>query len=174
MIRTIDDYRNAKPHPVSKEEASGSDKDGFTLARAGHLKLKLQALNDVLLRTPLEQHTRLQLQDIVKHTAPLTYISDSEEVYLLVQNLSWPDLIPDIFIKAYSEALQSQHFTNVFKRKKWERAYPYTPTFSGIRPLLPQLDAVCNTTLHALFQKADERGMSVTTSLSLSYLTARQ
>ncbi|KAF2625708.1 hypothetical protein BU25DRAFT_109547 [Macroventuria anomochaeta] len=163
MIVTIDNYRCALDRAVpSNNEPSQLDDLKFTVVSAGHLKLKLQALNSALAHTPPAQHHRLRLDDTLQGALPRTYINRSEEVYFLVKSLPWPSMIPEVFVKAYGEVLQSRPFTNtcISTIKKHTPEFTWrvsAPTFSGIRPLLPELDALCNTTLNDYFQRADEK-----------------
>jgi hypothetical protein len=170
MIVTLDDYRGAadsSTRPSNNKSPEGDDYK-FTVARAGQLKLKLQALNDSLVRTPPGQHHQLHYDEILKGTPSRTYVNGSEEVYFLVKCLSSHEDIPDVFIKAYIEVLQLRPFTNTFSRKQFPVPhYPKTiaatfaPTFSDIRPMLPGLDAVCDTKLDAFFHNAEQRGRSL-------------
>lgn len=173
MIVTIDDYRGAtKPEAeiCNNEQIRDEDDDSpFTVARAGLLKLKLQALNSALTRTPLDQHNTLKLDDIVQGVLPRTYVSGSEQVYFLVKGLSWPSKIPDVFIKAYAEVTRSCPFKNRYLLRPLVEKGPgplppasfaFAPTFSVIRSLLRELDASCSTKLSKLFDRADENGMA--------------
>ena len=167
MIVTIDNFRdtvdsNAR---LGNNKSLTEDDFKFTVARAGRIKLRLQALNNALVRTPSDQHNQLELNDIVKNTSSRTYIDGSEEVYFMIKNLASPEDIPDIFVKAYSEVLQLRPFTNKYipnPFNKFERprtiAARFAPTFSDVRPILPGLDAVCDTALHEYFQKAEQKG----------------
>jgi hypothetical protein len=160
-IVTINDYCHGTDSSTGPSNASLiPDLDIFTVTKAGHVKLKLQALNDVLSRTPPEQHVELRLDDVFQDISPRTYVNGSEEVYFLVKSLSRPEMIPGLFVAAYSEALKSLHFTNILVRPHGRRGY--APTFSSIRHLLPALDVLCDTSLATFFQKADERGRSST------------
>lgn len=170
MIVTIDDYRgaaNSRAGDTNTEPPNDADVP-FTVATAGHLKLKLQALNNTLTRTPQNQHCQIQFDDILKSASPRTYVDGSEEVYFLLKSLPWPTKIPEVFIGAYSEVLQLRPFTNTYVPRistpKDEYLTPhflaarFAPTFSRIRSVLSQLDAVCNTKLDTFFQSADEKG----------------
>lgn len=177
MIVTIDDYRGAaaaNAGPGHNEPPKGGDFK-FTVARAGHLKFQLQALNIALTRTPFNQHSQLQFDDILQGASPRTYVNGSEEVYFLTKSLPWPSKIPEVFAEAYSQVLQLRPFTNTYIVRDFTQVTPeffssasarFAPIFSKIRPLLPELDMLCDTTLNTFFQKADEKGMSSSRSFS--------
>jgi len=167
MIVTIDDYRStALSNTNNSNEPLKEDDCQFTVAGAGRLKLKLQALNNALTRTPLDQHLQLPFDDIVKGSSCRTYVDGSEEVYFMLKNIPGPSNIPDVFVKAYYEVLRLRPYTNAYVVKQYyePRAYDtvngrFTPTFSEVRPMLLGLDTICDTTLHRFFQDAEERGM---------------
>ncbi|KAF3035667.1 hypothetical protein E8E12_003646 [Didymella heteroderae] len=164
MIVTIDDYRgaaDAKPSQVEKLIDNGSK---FTVADAGDLKLKLQALHRLLECTPLDQHSRLRFDDILQAPSSRTYVDGSEHVYFTIKSLSWPSKIPEAFIEAYREVLQSRPFTNRYIYKPivsgtWHQETSISArsaaTFSAIRPLLPELDSLCDTELADYYQRAE-------------------
>ncbi|KAJ4405006.1 hypothetical protein N0V91_005550 [Didymella pomorum] len=118
MIVTIDDYRGtsiAKPGSRHlRDEELIDDGSKFTVANAGDLMLKLQALHRLLIHAPVEHHSRLPLDDILKAAPPRTYVDGSENVYFAVKGLSWPSKIPEAFIEAYRDVLQSRPFTNKY------------------------------------------------------------
>ncbi|KAH6644413.1 hypothetical protein C7974DRAFT_383492 [Boeremia exigua] len=169
MIVTIDDYRGADSEdgPGKSEQIKDEDDDTkFTVSMAGHLKLKLQALNSMLICTPSDRHDQLQFDDVAAGVPPRTYVNGSEKVYFLVRDLTWPSKIPDIYMNAYSEVVRSCPFTNRYirrpSRNRKLRCYgptytSFAPTFSSIRALLPHIDALCNTSLNDFFEKADEK-----------------
>lgn len=167
MIVAIDDFRET----VDPDAQLGSNKSlteddvKFTVTRAGCIKLRLQALNSALVHTPSDQHNQLHFEDIAKSISSRTYIDGSEEVYFMIKNLASPEDIPDIFVKAYSEVLQLRPFMNKYipnPLSRFERPRTivarFASTFSDIRPILPGLDAICDTALHECFQKAEQRG----------------
>lgn len=165
MIVTIDDYRGA----ANTNEAGPKDeKDSFrfTVAKAGHLKMKLQALNNMLTRTPAHQHGELLYDVILQSAPPRVYVNGAEEVYFLLKHLPWPEKIPKVFVKAYREVLQSRPFTNRYysnflTREELKHYGPLSaPTFSSVRQLLPEIDALCNTSLSDVFRNADDRCLS--------------
>ena len=174
MIRTIHDYRGAEESQAGSSSSTDQFKDEdddslFTVARAGFLQLKLQALDNALTRVPIDQHKQLRLNDIVQSIHPRTYVSGSEQVYFLVKDLSWPSKIPQVFINAYEEVLNFRPFTNNYIRRPRRGLHPlgaipvssrFAPTFSAIRPLLRDLDASCHTNLSNFFDQADHGGMS--------------
>lgn len=175
MIVTIGDYRGnaiAKPGPHDDEQLV-DDGSKFTVANAGDLKLRLQALHRLLIHTPVEHHRRLQFDDILKAASPRTYVDGSENVYFAVKSLSWPSKIPEVFIEAYREVLQSRPFTNKYIYKpiaagSWHQEMSVSArsaaTFSAIRPLLPELDSICNTELTNFYQRAEFQGESKSSS----------
>ena len=191
MIRTIHDYRGAEESQAGSSSSTDQFKDEdddslFTVARAGFLQLKLQALDNALSQVPMDQHKQLRLNDIVQSIHPRTYVSGSEQVYFLVKDLSWPSKIPQLFINAYEEVLNFRPFTNKYVRRPRRGLQPlgaipipvyspfpptfsaipipvssrFAPTFSAIRPLLRDLDASCHTNLSNFFDQADHGGMS--------------
>lgn len=174
MIVTIDDYRgvasiNARPSDDQPFEDDGSK---FTVANAGALKLKLQALNNLLICTPIDQHNALQFGNILRSASPRTYVNGSEEVYFRVKGLSWPSKIPEMFVKAYGEVVQKRPFTNKYTYKTIKALTPdpsnlldsvsarSASPFSTIRPLLHELDTLCDTKLNDFFERADSQGQS--------------
>lgn len=171
MIVTIDDYRStasAKSGPCHDEELV-DDGSKFTVANAGDLKLRLQALHRLLKRTPVAQHGTLRFDDILKPALSRTYVGGSENVYFAVKSLSWPSRIPQVFIEAYREVLQRRPFTNKYIYKPpqagaWRQDISVSAraaaTFSSIRPLLPELDMLCNTELTGFYQRAENQGES--------------
>lgn len=173
MIVTIDDYRGtsiAKPGSRHlRDEELIDDGSKFTVANAGDLMLKLQALHRLLIHAPVEHHSRLPLDDILKAAPPRTYIDGSENVYFAVKGLSWPSKIPEAFIEAYRDVLQSRPFTNKYIYKpvragSWHQEMSVSArsaaTFSAIRPLLPELDSICDTELTNLYQRVEIKGAS--------------
>ena len=174
MIRTIHDHRAAAESQAmassSTDQIRDEDDDSlFTVARAGVLQLKLQALDNALTRVPMDQHKHLQLNDIVQSIRPRTYVSGSEQVYFLVKDLSWPSKIPQVFINAYEEVLDLRPFTNKYIRRPRIGVDPlaglpvssrFAPTFSAIRLLLREIDASCHTKLSNFFDQAEYSGMS--------------
>lgn len=168
MIVTIDDYRGTKaaPHHDGKLK---DDEFKFTVANAGNLKLKLLALNNLLVQTPFGQHSGLRFDTILENACSRTYVNGSEEVYFMVKNLSWPSKIPEIFIQAYLEVLQGRPFTNkyIYKTRKWwipdqfaSVSAKSAATFSTTRSVLRDLDILCNTRLYDFFQRAESQGRS--------------
>jgi hypothetical protein len=173
MIRTIHDHRGAAESQAeacsSTDQIKDEDDDSlFTVARAGFLQLKLQALDNALTRVPMDQHKKLRLNDIVQSIHPRTYVSGSEQVYFLVKDLSWPSMIPQVFINAYEEVLSFRPFTNNYIQRPRIGLRPlsampvssrFAPTFSAIRPLLREIDASCHTKLSNFFDQANCSGM---------------
>ncbi|KAF3046753.1 hypothetical protein E8E11_005349 [Didymella keratinophila] len=168
MIVTINDYQGtaiAKHGPRHDEELV-DDGSKFTVANAGDLKLRLQALHKLLIRTPVEHHSRLRFDGILKAASSRTYVDGSENLYFAVKSLSWPSKIPEAFTEAYREVLQSRPFTNryIYKSVKagsWHQELSVSArsaaTFSAIRPLLSELDGLCNTELTGFYQRAEAR-----------------
>ncbi|KAJ4992935.1 3 exoribonuclease family protein [Stagonosporopsis vannaccii] len=165
MVVTIDNYRGAaEPKAGAKDK---QDNPNFTVAMAGYLKMELQALNKMLTRTPVDQHGELLFEVILRSKPPGgTYVSGSEELYFLVKTMPWPQKIPTVFVNAYKEVLQSRPFTNKYTPKcegrgKFKYHEPlsitFLPTFSTVRLLLPEIDALCNTSLSDIFRNADDR-----------------
>ncbi|KAJ4367950.1 hypothetical protein N0V86_009791 [Didymella sp. IMI 355093] len=166
MIVTIDDYRgtvNAKAEPGHNEKLV-DDGSKFTVANAGDLKLRLQALHELLIHTPLEQHSGIRFDDTLNGISSRTYVNGSEKVYFTVKGLSWPSKIPEAFIEAYREVLQCRPHTNKYIYKtitagSWHLEMSVSArsaaTFSAIRPLLPELDSLCDTELTSFYQQAE-------------------
>jgi hypothetical protein len=173
MIRTIHDHRSAAESQAEASSSSDQIKDEdddslFTVARAGFLQLKLQALDNALTRVPMDQHKQLRLNDIVQSIHPRTYVSGSERLYFLVKDLSWPSKIPQVYINAYEEVLNCRPFTNKYIPRPTRGVEPlgampvslrFAPTFSAIRLLLREIDASCHTKLSNFFDEAGYSGM---------------
>lgn len=176
MIVTIDDYRDAAGASSNEQPLDEDDGSKFTVAMAGQLKVKLQALNSMLARTPLDQHGVLCFDDVVRGAASRTYVNRSEDIYFMVKHLPWPSQIPKVFAGAYSEVVRTHMFTNKYvctpSRREGHGAHEptstkFAPTFSSIRPLLPEVDVLCDTSLNDFFEKADAKCMSSDLSLRL-------
>jgi hypothetical protein len=181
MIVTIDDYcgtANAKAEP-GHDVKLVDDGSKFTVANAGDLKLRLQALHELLIHTPLEQHSGIRFDDILNGISSRTYVNGSEKVYFTVKDLSWPSKIPEAFIEAYREVLQCRPYTNKYIYKTITAGSRHlemsvsarsAATFSAIRPLLPELDSLCDTELTSFYKRAESQGGFQNTSL---YVAAR-
>lgn len=170
MIVTLDDYRGAIDAKPVYDEEHIDDGSKFTVANAGVLKLKLQALHRLLTRTPLDQHSSLRFDEILKIASSRTYVDGSENVYFTVKGLSWPSKIPEAFVEAYREVLQSRPFTNRYiykpvvagiRHQEMAVSARSAATFSTIRPLLPELDNLCGADLANFFQRAESQGESI-------------
>lgn len=170
MIVTIDNYRGIANTSAAHSDTEQIRDDGiiFTVVAAGELKLRLQALNNVLVRTPIDQHHLIELDDAFRSNIPRTYVNGSEEVFFKAKSLSSPSKIPEVFVRAYGDVLQRRPFINVYNCKTVKkRPAKSTSTFSTIRPLLPELDTICNTKLNDFFQQADSQGQPLPRSLSV-------
>lgn len=143
-----------KLHQTAKEER-------FSLADAAHLKLKLRALDHAL---STNSHDALHAHDIKQaidacQLAPShgnVYVDGSEEMYLVVKTLSRPDLIPDVYVEAYTAALHGRTFVNERRVSNFKKGVD--PTFSQIRPLLKDIDHVCDTKLEAAYKNKEDNG----------------
>lgn len=166
MIVTIDDYRGAVQKTNNSNEPPPEDDHQFTVASAGRLKLRLQALNDALTRTPPGQHLQLPFDEIINSTSSRTYVDGSEEVYFMLKNFPGPNSIAGVFIKAYGEVLRQRPYMSAYIIRQHHEPHAhktmserFAPTFSDIRPMLCGLDAVCHTSLSRFFEEAEKKGM---------------
>lgn len=136
--------------------------DSYTVARAGLIKLKLQALSNALNQTPPDRHHELQFNDILSEVKSPAHVVGAEEVYFCTRALLHPDEIPEVYVTAYKQVLRSQHFANVYLSRPRPREDPrtvaagYAPTFSDVRPLLLALDAICGTDLEGFYMDVEE------------------
>jgi hypothetical protein len=117
----------------------------FTLTEAGVLVRALQALDERLRITRLELHPALRPTDTPAPSTGLsTYVRGAEDVYHLLNHLPRPDLVPSVYLDAYTSALHARPFTNTDQAP-----------FSAIRLLLPRLDEFCATNLSSFYQAAE-------------------
>ncbi|KAF2134870.1 hypothetical protein P153DRAFT_362593 [Dothidotthia symphoricarpi CBS 119687] len=123
----------------------------FTVADAGQLMLKLQALDETLRLTPFEDHPKLDLESI--DVASGTYVIGSEDLFQVVKGISCAGLIPDVYIEAYRTMLQRRPYLNHFRKSDINKGYD--PTFSEVRRILADIDALCGTELYGYIQKLD-------------------
>lgn len=174
MIVTIDDYRGvaeSSAAPDRHKHTRDEDVDSqFTVPRAGIVKMKLQALNSALARTPLDQHRYLDLDATVQRISPRMYVDGSEELYFLVKGLPWPSKIPHAFLEAYREVSASRPYTNRYLPRPFRGCNPskqatvetlFAPTFAMILPLLSGIDSLCGTNLNGFFNQASQNGTSL-------------
>ncbi|KAL5118673.1 hypothetical protein ACEQ8H_003350 [Pleosporales sp. CAS-2024a] len=119
----------------------------FSVADAAQLRRTLQALNDKL--TPDVDTATLEEACRPRPVDENVYVDGSEEFFLLVKSIPRADLVPAIYIEAYT-AVQRGRFP-VNHRRVSDFTKGGDLTFSEIRPLLPQIDHVCRLNLHAAF-----------------------
>ncbi|CBX95918.1 hypothetical protein LEMA_P030700.1 [Plenodomus lingam JN3] len=146
----------------------------FTVTDAVHVKLKLQALDAALSNLNLDRNGQVDMKSAINacqsrpfHEA--VYVDGSEEFYLLVKSLSRPDLIPNVYVNAYSSVLHGRPYLNEYKVSDFRKGVD--PTFSEIRPLLAQIDALCETHLDSAFNELETRGKYLNRPSDLRLLT---
>lgn len=125
-----------------------------TVADAGKLMLKLQALDEKLRLTPPENHHNIDLDSIVVKSG--VYVNGSEHLYQLVKMTSRPDLIPEVYFEAYITLLQRRPYVNHDRVSDVNKGND--PTFSEIWRILSKIDALCGTGLRGYIQKLDQAG----------------
>ncbi len=143
-----------KLHQTAKEER-------FSLADAAHLKLKLRALDHALSTNSQEALHADDIKEAIDACQPATshgnvYVDGSEEIYLVVKTLSRPDLIPDVYVEAYTAALHGRIYVNERRVSNFKKGVD--PTFSQIRPFLKDIDHVCDTSLEAAYKDVEDNG----------------
>jgi hypothetical protein len=126
-----------------------------------HLKLQLQALDNALSNIRSEDYSDVTVDKIIDacQSRPFhetVYVAGSEEFYLLVKGLSRADLIPHVYAQACISLLHGRHYANEFKVSDFNRGVD--PTFSEIRPLLGDIDRVCETDLSATITRLEDAG----------------
>ncbi|KAI4664100.1 uncharacterized protein J4E79_003601 [Alternaria viburni] len=159
VVRTIHDL-NARQLIVRPTLPSPStDTERFSLADAGHLKLKLQALDRAI--SSIRPHSPSEdditnVDDACKAnpSGGSVYVAGSERFYLVVKGLTGPRATADAYAEAYKNVLQGRPYANKYKLSGWEGP---TPTFSEIRPLLRDIDIACETNLESAFAILEER-----------------
>ncbi|KAI4705557.1 hypothetical protein J4E81_000440 [Alternaria sp. BMP 2799] len=159
VIRTIHDL-NARQQIVRPTLPKPStDTERFSLADAGHLKLKLQALDRAIssIRPDSPSEDDITNIDDACQTNPSggsVYVAGSERFYLVVKGLTGPRATADAYAEAYKNVLQGRPYANKYKLSGW--AGP-PPIFSEIRPLLRDIDIACETNLESAFAILEER-----------------
>lgn len=133
----------------------------YTVAQAGLLKAKLEALSDVLTRTPFEQHKELHFDEVLELFTTSSHVQGAHELYLVTKNLVRPEEIPNVYVRAYTELLWSRQFTNVYLCRPTNGAKTiaarFAPTFSSINAIILAIDATCQTSLEKIFRNAEQR-----------------
>jgi len=161
VVRTIHDLNARKPVLPPAQSSPSTDTERFSLADAGHLKLKLQALDRAIssIRPDGPSEDDITNIDDACKTNPSggsVYVAGSERFYLVLKGLTGPRATADAYAEAYKNVLQRRPYANKYKLSGW--AGP-TPTFSEIRPLLRDIDIACETNLESAFAILEERGM---------------
>jgi hypothetical protein len=119
----------------------------FNVTDAAQLKLKLEphvdasALENACLSRPFHEEV---------------YVDGSEEFFLLVKDVARADLIPAIYIDAYTTVQQGRFPLN--RRRVSDFKKGVDPTFSDIRALLPRIDELCGTRLSESFLALEDQG----------------
>jgi hypothetical protein len=126
----------------------------FTVTDAAQLKLKLQALDDKL--EPDVDVATLKSACLSRPFHEEIYVDGSEEFYLLVKSIPRADLIPDVYIQAYTTAQQGRFPLNHYSVSDFRKGVD--PTFSNIRKLLAKIDQLCGTKLDESFRTLENRG----------------
>jgi len=161
VIRTIHDL-NARQEILPPALPSlSTDTERFSLADAGHLKLKLQALDRAISSIRPDSPSEDDITNIndackTNPSGGSVYVAGSERFYLVVKDLTGPRATADAYAEAYKNVLRGRPYANKYKLSGW--AGP-TPTFSEIRPLLRDIDIACETNLESAFAILEERGM---------------
>ncbi|KAF2850254.1 hypothetical protein T440DRAFT_109633 [Plenodomus tracheiphilus IPT5] len=151
---------NARSSSIPRHYHRLTRLERFTVTDAVHLKLKLQAVDAALSRVSEKDCDQVDVSALLDacQSRPFhetVYVNDSEQFYLLVKSISRPDLIPDVYVSAYSAVLQGRPYLNEYKVSDFRKGVD--PTFSEIRPLLAQIDAQCETNLETAFGKLETR-----------------
>ncbi|KAH5106884.1 hypothetical protein HBH72_048670 [Parastagonospora nodorum] len=125
----------------------------FNVTDAAQLKLKLQALDD-----KLEPHVDASALENACLSRPFhedVYVDGSEEFFLLVKNVARADLIPAVYIDAYTTVQQGRFPLNRPRVSDFKKGVD--PTFSEIRALLPRIDELCGTRLSESFLALEDQ-----------------
>ncbi|KAI4675361.1 uncharacterized protein J4E84_010103 [Alternaria hordeiaustralica] len=159
VIRTIHDLNARRLVLPPAQSSPSTDTERFSLADAGHLKLKLQALDRAIssIRPDSPSEDDITNIDDACKTNPSggsVYVAGSERFYLVVKGLTGPRATADAYAEAYKNVLQGRPYANKYKLSGW--AGP-PPIFSEIRPLLRDIDIACETNLESAFAILEER-----------------
>ncbi|KAI4624499.1 hypothetical protein J4E83_004174 [Alternaria metachromatica] len=159
VIRTIHDLNARQQIVLPTLPKPSTDTERFSLADAGHLKLKLQALDRAIssIRPDSPSEDDITNIDDACQTNPSggsVYVAGSERFYLVVKGLTGPRATADAYAEAYKNVLQGRPYANKYKLSGW--AGP-PPIFSEIRPLLRDIDIACETNLESAFAILEER-----------------
>ncbi|KAI4713836.1 hypothetical protein J4E89_001284 [Alternaria sp. Ai002NY15] len=159
VIRTIHDLNARRLILPPAQPNPSTDTERFSLADAGHLKLKLQALDRAISSIRPDSHSEDDITNIndackANPSGGSVYVAGSERFYLVVKGLTGPRATADAYAEAYKNVLRGRPYANKYKLPGW--AGP-TPTFSEIRPLLRDIDIACETNLESAFAILEER-----------------
>lgn len=131
----------------------------FSLSDAVHLKLRIQNLDNALAHAQQDidvEKIEQASQSRPFHETTSPYVNGSEEFFLVVKSISRPDLIPEVYLKAYRAVLDQRPYTNEYRISDFRKGVD--PIFSDIRALLPRIDAVCDTDLAGVFSNLEAKG----------------
>jgi hypothetical protein len=142
----------------------------FNVADAAQLKLKLQALDD-----KLEPNVDAATLTAACESRPFheeIYVDGSEEFFLLVKDIARADLIPAVYVEAYTTVQQGRFHIN--HRRVTDFKKGVDPTFSEIRGLLSKIDELCRTKLNESFRALEDQGKCDLTTAHRSFLANDQ
>lgn len=137
----------------------------FNVADAAQLKLKLQALDD-----KLEPNVDAATLNAACKSRPFLegiYVDGSEEFFLLVKDIARADLIPAVYVEAYTTVQQGRFPLNQRRVSDFKKGID--ATFSEIRGLLSKIDELCGTKLNESFCALEDRGKCDPTSTHSSF-----
>ncbi|CAO2652200.1 Nn.00g004830.m01.CDS01 [Neocucurbitaria sp. VM-36] len=146
---------------ISRQYHRLAHQERFSVTDAVQLKLKLQALDHALSSlSSSNRQGRVHVTQIADACQPrpfheAVYVDGSEEFYLLVKAVSRPDLIPNVYMEAYTAVLHGRPYLNHDKVSDFTKGVD--PTFSEIRLLLAGIDALCETELAAAFSRLEDQ-----------------
>jgi hypothetical protein len=126
----------------------------FNVTDAAQLKLRLQALHDKL--DPHVDASALEAACLSRPFHEQVYVDGSEELFLLVKDIARADLIPAVYMEAYTTVQHGRFPLN--RRRVSDFKKGVDPTFSDIRGLLPRIDALCGTRLTESFLALEDQG----------------
>lgn len=165
-IRTIHDLGVRIPTPPSNTHHINDPErrfSHFSVTDAVHLKLKLQALNNAVSSIHPENHNEADIASIADACQTYSfkqtglYVAGSEEFYLVVKDVPRPHIVADVYAEAYKNVLQRKPYVNNYSLSGSKGV---DCIFSEVRPILADIDRVCDTNLDGAFAKLEERGRS--------------
>jgi hypothetical protein len=127
-----------------------------THQQARGLVHQLRVLDAALHELPVKQHRDFEFATFEYTTTPLR-AREVKDLLYIVSSCSRPDLIPQVFLKAYKAALHGQPFINEWNVSDLRMGSD--PTCSDVLALLGSLDALLDTSLRARFDAMNATGM---------------